>query len=75
LALGTVIVEASPRSGARIQARQALAHGRPVFLMRPVLGQAWADELATRPGVYTVDSPQQITSLLERLHSRGALVA
>ena len=31
LALGTVVVEASLRSGARLQTRLALAHGRPVF--------------------------------------------
>jgi DNA processing protein len=74
LTLGTVIVEASPTSGTRIQARQALAHGRPVFLMSPTESQPWARELAARPGVYVVDSPEQVISTIERLHGPGALV-
>jgi DNA processing protein len=72
--LGTVIVEASATSGTRIQARQALAHGRPVFLMSPIESQPWASELAARPGVYLVDSPAQVVSTIERLHGPGALV-
>jgi DNA processing protein len=74
LTLGTVIVEASATSGTRIQARQALAHGRPVFLARPVVSHPWASELAARPGVYVVDSPAQIISTIERLYHAGALV-
>ncbi|MGE4174575.1 MAG: DNA-processing protein DprA, partial [Thermoleophilia bacterium] len=34
IALATVVIEASHTSGARMQARIALEHGRPVFLMR-----------------------------------------
>lgn len=74
LALGTVIVEASARSGARIQARRALAHGRPVFLLRAVLGQEWADELAGQPGVYVVDDPARVTQTVERLNATDTLV-
>ena len=37
LALATVIVEASQTSGARVQARLAQSHGRPVFLARALL--------------------------------------
>jgi DNA processing protein len=73
LTLGTVIVEASPTSGARIQARLALSHGRPVFLVDSLLGQSWARELATRPGTHVVRSPAQITSAIDRLNSSGAL--
>jgi DNA processing protein len=72
--LGTVIVEASATSGTRIQARQALAHGRPVFLMSPIESQPWASELAARPGVHVVDSPAQVISTIERLHGPGAPV-
>ena len=54
LTLGTVIAEASVRSGARVQARRALAHGRPVFLMPTLVNQPWAAELASRPGLYTL---------------------
>jgi DNA processing protein len=74
LTLGTVIVEASPTSGARIQARRALSHGRPVFLHETLLNQAWARELADRPGTHVVQSAAQITSAIERLYSSGALV-
>jgi DNA processing protein len=75
LALATVIVEASPRSGARIQARLALAHGRPVFMAAEVLGQPWAAELATRPGVSAFTAPQEILTALDRLADAGALTA
>lgn len=36
-ALATIVVEAAYRSGARMQARLALQHGRHVFLMRSLL--------------------------------------
>ena len=74
LALGTVVVEASFRSGARVQARLALAHGRPVFLWRPVREEPWARELARRPGVHVVDDPAQVVQTIERLNAMDALV-
>jgi DNA processing protein len=69
LTLGTVIIEASVRSGARVQARHALAHGRPVFLLRRLLDQAWAAELAARPGVHVVDETARIVEIVERLNA------
>jgi DNA processing protein len=74
LARATVIVEASQTSGARTQARFALAHGRPVFLSAPLLSQRWANELAARPGTHVVESAEEITSALDRLSPVGALV-
>lgn len=74
LALGTVIVEASPRSGARVQARLALGHGRPVFLLPQVLSHEWAQELAQRPGVHVVKRPEQIVETVERLNATDTLV-
>jgi DNA processing protein len=74
LALGTVVVEASFRSGARLQTRLALAHGRPVFLREPVLEEPWARELAQRPGVYVIDEPAQVMQTVERLDAMDALV-
>jgi DNA processing protein len=74
LAMATVVVEASNRSGARIQARRALAHGRPVFLARPTLDERWARELAQRPAVYVFDDPAQITAAVNRLTDPGALI-
>jgi DNA processing protein len=74
MTLGTVVVEASARSGARVQARLALAHGRPVFLMPSVLGQMWARELAGRAGVHVVADAAEITTTIERLYATDALV-
>jgi DNA processing protein len=43
LTLGTVVVEASETSGARLQARVALQHARTVFLLRSLVDSyAWA---------------------------------
>jgi DNA processing protein len=75
MSLGTVIVEASHTSGARVQARLALAQGRPVFLLEPLLEQDWARELATRSGTHVVRAPDEITATIERLTSAEPLVA
>jgi DNA processing protein len=74
MSLATVVVEASHTSGSRMQARLALAHGRPVFLRHTLLSQPWARELATRPGTHVVRSPSEITDVIERLTSTGALI-
>jgi DNA processing protein len=75
LALATVVVEASETSGARMQARLALAQGRPVFLLTSLLAnQAWAREYAARPATQVVSNPAEITSAVERLTSPGSLV-
>jgi len=75
LALATVVVEAAQTSGSRMQARLALAHGRPVFLLRSLVDEhAWAREFAHRPGAHVVQRPSEITNVVERLTSTGALV-
>jgi DNA processing protein len=56
----TVVVEAPARSGARIQARLALAHGRPVIMPRELLENDWAREYAERPGVHVVHGVDEI---------------
>jgi DNA processing protein len=73
--LATVVVEASQQSGSRMQARLALEHGRPVFLLESLLGQQWARDCARRPGTHVIRSPAEITTIVERLTSTGALVA
>jgi len=75
LTLGTVVVEASATSGARVQARLGLAHGRSVFLARSLLSQDWARALAGRPGAHAFESPDEITDVIGRVTSAGALVA
>ncbi len=75
LALATVVVEASDTSGSRIQARVALAHGRPVFLVESLLEQSWAREHSRRPGAHVVGHPAEITEVIERLTCGSSLVA
>jgi DNA processing protein len=75
LSLATVVVEAGPTSGARLQARLALHHGRPVFLPEPLVrAQPWAREFARRPGTYVVRSPAEIADTVARLTAPDALV-
>jgi DNA processing protein len=66
LSRGSVVIEASERSGARVQARLALAHGRPIFLLERLMDQPWARELASHPDVHVVGSPGEVCSVIER---------
>lgn len=66
----TVVVEASYTSGARMQARLALEHGRPVVLLRSLVGEhEWAREYSERPGVYVVDSVAEVVDRLDSLYA------
>jgi DNA processing protein len=74
-AAATVVIEASYRSGARMQARLALEHGRPVLLMRTLLEHDWARAYAERPGTYVVrDSTEVLDRLADILAPTGPLV-
>lgn len=75
MTLASVVVEASQTSGSRIQARLALEHGRPVFLLESLLTHPWAEEFAARPGAHVVRSPAEITAIVARLNSSGALIS
>jgi DNA processing protein len=74
MTLGTVIVEATHTSGTRVQARLALAQGRPVFIYSTLLRQPWARELARRPGVHVIERAGQVVEVLERLTSDRELI-
>ncbi|MEU6060489.1 DNA-processing protein DprA [Streptomyces sp. NPDC047097] len=65
--LATVVVEAAYRSGARMQARLALEHGRRVFLMRSLMTHEWAREYASRPNTTVVNGPEDIFAELDSL--------
>jgi DNA processing protein len=71
-ALATVVVEAAYRSGARMQARLALEHGRHVFLLRSLLRHDWARTYAERPGVTVVDTADDVFIGLQRLTPESA---
>jgi DNA processing protein len=66
-AAATVVVEAAWKSGARMQARLALEHGRPVFLLRSLLNHDWARDYAERPGVTVVDEADDVLARLDEL--------
>jgi DNA processing protein len=70
-AAATVVIEAGERSGARIQARLALQHGRPVVLATQVMQHEWARKFADLPGVYvarsTVDLLEVVDGILQRV--------
>ena len=66
VAVGTVVVEASNTSGARMQARLALEHGKRLFLVEPlVLHEAWARSFAERPGTTVVKSVEDVLEVLD----------
>ncbi|MGQ0840516.1 DNA-processing protein DprA [Actinokineospora sp.] len=64
----TVIVEAGEKSGARIQARTAVAHGRPVILMDSVaLGTQWGRALHGQPGVLVASTPADVVGHVDSI--------
>jgi DNA processing protein len=72
----TVVVEASHTSGARMQARLAREHGRPVFLLESLVGEhKWAQGFADRPGTYVVKEGGEIVSHLSRLYDSQLALA
>jgi DNA processing protein len=70
-ALATVVIEAAHRSGARIQARLALQHGRHVFLMRSLLEHDWARDYEQRPGVTVIETADDVFAGLQQLASES----
>ncbi|WP_239089523.1 DNA-processing protein DprA [Sphaerimonospora thailandensis] len=68
-AAATVVVEALWKSGARIQARLALEHGRPVVMPDQLLEHNWARDYAKKPGVHVVSNLRELLDVAERLIS------
>ncbi|MEV6071254.1 DNA-processing protein DprA [Nocardia sp. NPDC052001] len=66
--LATIVVEASEHSGARIQARKAVEHGRPVVLTdRVVAATSWARSLARCPGVWVASGLRDVSDIIADL--------
>lgn len=65
MALGTVVVEASSTSGARMQARLALEHGRRLFLVKSlVMQESWARRCAEHPATTVVEDVEDVLEVL-----------
>ncbi len=68
MALGTVVVEAHGRSGARLQARICLEHGKRLFLVRSlVLQESWAQSYAEHPAAMVIDSVDDVLKAVTTL--------
>jgi len=61
----TVVVEAPYVSGARMQARLALEHGRRVFLLESLMQNEWAQDYASRPNTTVVRSVEDVSQHLD----------
>ncbi len=68
ISAGTIVIEASETSGARIQAEAAVAHGKRLFLVESlVTSQAWAREMTDLPGVTIVSRTADVLDQVESL--------
>jgi len=62
---GTVVIEASSTSGAKMQARLAIEHGKKVFLVRSlVTSQPWARDYVDRRGAIEVAEVDEVVARL-----------
>jgi DNA protecting protein DprA len=73
IAQGTVVIEASSTSGAKMQARIALEHGKKLFLVRSLTqAQAWAQAYVDKRGAVIVDDVEDVARVLaspDRVHA------
>jgi DNA processing protein len=68
LALGTTVVEASGKSGARMQARMALEHGKRLFLVRElVTREPWAEQYRDHAGTTIVEHADEVLGVLDSI--------
>lgn len=76
IAQGTVVIEASQTSGAKMQARLALEHGKKVFLLRSLTdSQPWAKKYVQERGAIMVDDVESVVRTLaspERVNAADA---
>jgi DNA processing protein len=66
VAVGTIVIEASATSGAKMQARLALEHGKRLFLVESlVLQEEWAQRYRSRRGAQVVHGVEDVVAALE----------
>ena len=60
---GTVVIEATATSGARMQARLAIEHGKQVWLLRSLVdSQSWAQNYVARRGAIQVSTVDEVVA-------------
>ena len=65
MGIGTVVVEASSTSGAKMQARLALEHGKRLFLVKDlVMHEDWARRYAQHPATTVIDDVEDVLDVL-----------
>ena len=70
---GTVVIEASVTSGAKMQARFAIEHGKQVFLLKSLVTEReWARKYLQRPGVREIED---VGSILQALRTSEEIFA
>ncbi len=70
LAMATVVVEAGPTSGARMQARLALEQRRSVILLAPLLKtQAWARRYAEHKRAFVASDSQEVLAAIREVEA------
>jgi DNA processing protein len=66
IAQGTVVIEASATSGAKMQARHAYEHGKKVFLLRSLVDTyPWAQRYVGKRNVRVVDRVEEVIKDLD----------
>ena len=68
IAQGTVVIEASSTSGAKMQARLALEHGKRVFLLQSLVDEhEWARKYSQRRGAVVVNDVDDVVRSMLRV--------
>lgn len=76
MAMGTVVVEASSTSGAKMQARLCLEHGKRLFLVESlVTSEDWAQTYARRPGTTVIKDVADIIDVLAAMAAQPEQLA
>lgn len=72
--IATIVVEAGETSGARIQARVAVEHGRPVILTDMVMHNEWAQALEGQPGVHVATSANEVMAIIDSIRQEPSVL-
>jgi DNA processing protein len=68
MTMASIVVEAGPTSGAKLQAEAALRHGHKVFLLPSLVeAQEWARAFSMKPNVRVVRDVEQVVQFVEEM--------